>query len=106
MIAMARLQTIGMVGSAKSTCSLGTCGIIPCGQPIEAAGTLTCNNPTHKAYYQRWLSRFGRLSYQGVKRVVRHQRAAEGEPLNGHPELHPQLPAIGNTPGDEVVQTF
>ena len=82
------------------------CGIIPCGQPIGAAGALTCNNPSHKAYYQRWLSRFGRLSYQGVKRVIRRQRAAEGEPQAGHPELRPELPAIGNTPGHEVVQTF
>lgn len=79
---------------------------------MEPAGALTCSNAEHKVYHQRWVNRFGRLGYQGVRRVVRHQRAAEengtGQQDNTQPILHPQaqLPAIGGTPGHEVVNTF
>jgi hypothetical protein len=80
------------------------CGIIPCGQQIEYVGALTCADASHKAFYKKWLSRFGRLSYPGVQRVIRRQN--EREQRNEQLELHPQLPEIGDTPGDKVVHTF
>jgi hypothetical protein len=81
------------------------CGIIPCGRPIENPGALTCDQASHKAYYKRWVSRFGRLSYQGVRRVIRRQREEDNARAN-QPELHPQLPDINGVPGDQVVHTF
>ena len=46
------------------------------------------------------------MSFPGVQRVIRRQQVAPAE-ANGHrPMLNPQLPALGDTPGDQVVHVF
>ena len=72
---------------------------------------MTCNDPAHKEWYRKYSQRFIRLSYPGVRRVIRRQQA-EGDghpaPNQGAPRLNvtQQLPALQDTPGNEVVHTF
>ena len=89
------------------------CGIVACGQPIAFRNALTCNNPAHEAWYNKWSSRFVRLSFPGVQRVIRQQRQAQGQEVFGGgpgdanvPALRVQLPALGEITGDKVVHTF
>ncbi|KAF7797854.1 hypothetical protein EIP86_009060 [Pleurotus ostreatoroseus] len=60
-------------------------------------------------WYDEWAGRFARLSYPGVRRVVRQQRRMAEEAGNtgpGFPEHRVQLPALGNVEGQDVVHTF
>lgn len=82
------------------------CGIIPCGSEVHAVGALTCDRADHKAWYRGWKARFTRLSYPGVQRVIRRQRAAPQGIAAGRPALQLQLPPLDGTPGEEVVHTF
>ncbi|KAK7026567.1 hypothetical protein R3P38DRAFT_3268154 [Favolaschia claudopus] len=85
------------------------CGILACGRPTESAESLTCNDQAHKDWYKQYEQRFLRLSFPGVKRVIRRQNqdAADEENPDPHgPTLQVNLPALGNTPGQQVVHTF
>lgn len=91
------------------------CGIIPCGRPIALGGP-TCNNPGHQAWYVAYCNRFKRLSYPGVRRVIRRRDQHEAEPAAGEPgnqdvqpgapALEVQLPPLDGIPGHQVVHTF
>ncbi|KAI0698487.1 hypothetical protein BC835DRAFT_1228951, partial [Cytidiella melzeri] len=88
------------------------CGIIPCGRPVADDGP-TCDDPTHQGWYKSWVNRFKRLSFPGVRRVIRrreHQQVvAEENGGNGEPAglpLRIDLPALGNVQGNQVVHTF
>ncbi|KAM5536887.1 hypothetical protein V8D89_009434 [Ganoderma adspersum] len=83
------------------------CGIVGCGQPVEP-GEVTCDLNAHRTWHSQWETCFSRQSYDRVQRVIRKQKQA---PVNaeggGHrPILHIELPALGGTPGNEVVHTF
>ena len=79
---------------------------------MENNTALTCNNPHHKAWYAKYIARFRRLTYPGVRRVLRRQEA--NSPVGGRQaatdrptlSIHSNLPMLGQTPGDEVVHTF
>ncbi|TDL15344.1 hypothetical protein BD410DRAFT_900077 [Rickenella mellea] len=85
------------------------CAIIPCGRPVEI-GEVTCDDDSHRTWHRKWLQRFSRLSYPGVRRVIRRQEevppAPETEIGVSRPVLTVNLPQLGNTPGSEVVHTF
>ncbi|KAJ6450131.1 hypothetical protein C8R47DRAFT_1204725 [Mycena vitilis] len=79
------------------------CGIIPCGLPVRHPGALTCATESHIQWHRQYANRFSRLTFPGVRRVIRRQQ----ESANNHgPTLHVTLPALGETPGDQVVHTF
>ncbi|KAK7015964.1 hypothetical protein R3P38DRAFT_3400375 [Favolaschia claudopus] len=79
------------------------CGIIPRGRAVRSPGSLTCDIQSHVDWHREYENRFSRLSFAGVQRVLRRQQENDGE---GNPELQVELPALGNTPGNEVVHTF
>ncbi|CAL1710820.1 unnamed protein product [Somion occarium] len=83
------------------------CGIIPCGHQVGSNG-LTCNDPVHETWYRQWKGRFTRMSYPGVRRVIRQQRSqqASGNLSNNRPTLQVQLAPLGEIPGEKVVHTF
>ena len=94
----------------------GICGIIPCGEPVQPGGQ-TCVNPSHVEWHRKWVNRFKRLSYPGVRRVIRRRNATAEEnatnppaPENNNcatnPALHVQLPPLGDIPGERVIHTF
>ncbi|KAJ6614466.1 hypothetical protein B0H10DRAFT_2044853 [Mycena sp. CBHHK59/15] len=70
------------------------CGIIPCGLPVRHAGALTCATQSHIDWQRQYANRFSRLSFPGVRRVIRRQQ-----------ELGATC-SPGDTPGGEVVHTF
>ncbi|KAF7333343.1 hypothetical protein MVEN_02349600 [Mycena venus] len=80
-----------------------TCGIIPCGRDVHSPGALTCDIQSHIDWHRHYENRFGRVSFPGVQRVIRRQQE-DGD--RAGPELHVDLPALGDTPGDKVVHTF
>ncbi|KAI1781661.1 hypothetical protein LXA43DRAFT_908109 [Ganoderma leucocontextum] len=82
------------------------CGIIPCGDPVDPPGSSTCTSEAHSNWYGRWRSRFTRMSFPGVQRVIRRQKAMPAEAGGHRPMLNPQLPILNNTPGDQVVHVF
>ncbi|TBU55992.1 hypothetical protein BD310DRAFT_1026321 [Dichomitus squalens] len=82
------------------------CSIIPCGQPVDPPGSLTCHLEAHRAWFTQWQSRFTRMSFPGVQRVIRRQQATPAAPGGHRPVLSVQLPPLANTPGDQVVHTF
>ncbi|KAF7288632.1 hypothetical protein HMN09_01369100 [Mycena chlorophos] len=85
------------------------CGIVPCGRSVHSPGALTCDLQAHIDWHKHWDDRFHRLSYPGVRRVIRRQHEAEesGAASNAHgPSLQVQLQALGETPGEKVVHTF
>lgn len=88
---------------------------MPCGRSISAPGALTCDDPVHRDWQKKYAARFSRLSYPGVRRVIRRQtdRAASNEQVrtnNGGAQptmqVYGRLPAMHETPGDQVVHTF
>ncbi|KAF9539932.1 hypothetical protein CPC08DRAFT_806138 [Agrocybe pediades] len=79
------------------------CGIMPCGRPIASPTSVTCDLPAHVEWHRKYLQRFGRLNYPGVRRVIRRQQ--EDGALPGL-RVNQQLPALGEIPGEEVVHTF
>ncbi|KAF7371761.1 hypothetical protein MVEN_00032700 [Mycena venus] len=84
------------------------CGIIPCGLPVRHPGALTCATDSHIQWYRQYAARFSRLSFAGVRRVIRRQQGLADDVaanVNG-PTLQVSLPALGNTPGNQVVHTF
>ncbi|KAJ6613065.1 hypothetical protein B0H10DRAFT_1806149 [Mycena sp. CBHHK59/15] len=83
------------------------CGIIPCGLPVRHAGALTCATQSHIDWQRQYANRFSRLSFPGVRRVIRRQQelGEANHQLHG-PTLQVQLAALGDTPGGEVVHTF
>ncbi|KAI0083552.1 hypothetical protein BDY19DRAFT_998461 [Irpex rosettiformis] len=87
------------------------CGIIPCGRPVRN-GAKTCDLPAHRDWEVSWVARFKRLSFPGVRRVIRRQQGgfgthalADGPRAQG-PVLHVELPSLGETSGNDVVHTF
>ncbi|GJE96350.1 hypothetical protein PsYK624_125450 [Phanerochaete sordida] len=77
------------------------CGIMPCGRPRRAGNALTCDDPAHSDWEKAWINRFQRVSYPTMRRVIRDRRQADG--ADG---FQLQLPALGETPGSDVVHTF
>ncbi|KAJ6526507.1 hypothetical protein DFH09DRAFT_1187705 [Mycena vulgaris] len=71
------------------------CGIIPCGRPVLHPGALTCDTP-----------RFSRLSFPGLRRVIRRQQGHDDDNPVAGPTLRVELAELGDTPGDQVVHTF
>lgn len=72
---------------------------------------MTCNDPAHKSWYERWASRVSRLSYPKVRRVIRQQHHIEelgnGVAAPGNvPPLRIVLPPLGETAPEDVVHTF
>ncbi|KAF7355375.1 hypothetical protein MSAN_01454100 [Mycena sanguinolenta] len=84
------------------------CGIIPCGLPVRHPGALTCATQAHMEWHKQYENRFTRLTFSGVRRVIRRQQeASEGSGPGIHgPTLHVQLQSLGDTPGEQVVHTF
>ncbi|KAJ6484160.1 hypothetical protein C8R45DRAFT_1214970 [Mycena sanguinolenta] len=84
------------------------CGIIPCGLPVRQVGALTCATDSHIQWERQYTARFFRLTFPGVRRVIRQQQGlADNQNAHGHgPTLRVSLPALGDTPGDQVVHTF
>ncbi|KAJ7148038.1 hypothetical protein C8R43DRAFT_521820 [Mycena crocata] len=84
------------------------CGIIPCGLPIREPGALTCATQSHIDWHRQFENRFSRLSFPGVRRVMRRQGLGGENAADGAtgPMLRVDLPALGETPGDQVVHTF
>ncbi|KAJ7245525.1 hypothetical protein C8J57DRAFT_1524243 [Mycena rebaudengoi] len=82
------------------------CGIVPCGLPVRETGALTCNTQSHIDWYRQYGTRFSRLSFPGVRRVIRRQNELAENNAHSGPTLQVQLAALGNTPGNEVVHTF
>ncbi|KAJ7679827.1 hypothetical protein B0H17DRAFT_1138965 [Mycena rosella] len=80
------------------------CGIVPCGMPVRDPGALTCATEAHIQWQRQYENRFSRLSFPGVRRVIRRQQGgAHG--VQG-PTLQVSLEDLGDTPGDQVVHTF
>ncbi|KAK7034406.1 hypothetical protein R3P38DRAFT_3185266 [Favolaschia claudopus] len=82
------------------------CGIVPCGLPVRSPGELTCSTESHIQWYREYTSRFARLSFPGVRRVIRRQQEHSGGNEQHGPTLEVTLPALGDTPGNQVVHTF
>lgn len=84
-----------------------TCGIIPCGRAVRA-GARTCDLPAHAAWEESWVARFKRLSFAGVRRVIRRQQNIVTDQIHGNagPALQADLPSLGETAGRDVVHTF
>ncbi|KAJ6619373.1 hypothetical protein B0H10DRAFT_1755541, partial [Mycena sp. CBHHK59/15] len=81
------------------------CGIIPCGRPVHTAGARTCDLQEHINWHRQYDNRFSRLSFPGVRRVIRRQQEISDTTGSG-PTLRVELGALGDTPGDQVVHTF
>ncbi|KAJ6455270.1 hypothetical protein C8R47DRAFT_1328937 [Mycena vitilis] len=81
------------------------CGIIPCGRPVRSPGALTCDSQSHIDWHRQYENRFSRLSFTGVRRVIRRQQE-HGEDNATVPGLRVELGTLGDTPGDQVVHTF
>ncbi|KAJ7710815.1 hypothetical protein B0H17DRAFT_1223993 [Mycena rosella] len=81
------------------------CGIIPCGRPARD-GELTCDTQSHMDWHRQYTNRFSRLSFPGVRRVIRRQQELADDPTVMGPSLRVELAALSDTPGDQVVHTF
>ncbi|KAJ6548952.1 hypothetical protein B0H19DRAFT_952690 [Mycena capillaripes] len=84
----------------------GVCGIIPCGLPVRHNGALTCATVTHIQWEREYTARFSRLSFPGVRRVIRRQQGLAQDNVAHGPTLQVSLPSLGDIPGAEVVHTF
>ncbi|KAJ7458320.1 hypothetical protein B0H11DRAFT_2061707 [Mycena galericulata] len=82
------------------------CGIIPCGLPVRHPGALTCDTQSHIDWHRQYENRFSRLSFAGVRRVIRRQQELADENAANGPILHVELNSLGDTPGNQVVHTF
>ncbi|KAJ6537067.1 hypothetical protein B0H19DRAFT_1038508 [Mycena capillaripes] len=82
------------------------CGIVPCGLPVRYAGALTCATESHIQWQRQYNNRFSRMSFPGVQRVIRRQQELADNHAPHGPALQVTLPALGDTPGDQVVHTF
>lgn len=88
------------------------CGIIPCGRRVREEGAYTCDDESHIQWHKRYQARFKRLSFPGVQRVIRrqnerqHSRAVASEESVPVLRINQGLPALGDTPGDQVRHTF
>jgi hypothetical protein len=90
------------------------CGIIPCGEPVQFQGAKTCANPSHIDWHKKWMNHFKRLSYPGVRRVIRRQHIAAEEAIEGGvpnrdvtaPALHVRMPPLQGIPGENVTHMF
>ncbi|KAK7033790.1 hypothetical protein R3P38DRAFT_3312437 [Favolaschia claudopus] len=49
------------------------CGILSCGRPLQSDDSMTCDDPTHINWYNKFVDRFHRTSFPGVQRVIRRQ---------------------------------
>ncbi|KAK7059935.1 hypothetical protein R3P38DRAFT_2598194 [Favolaschia claudopus] len=79
------------------------CGILSCNREIQHAGSLTCDDPAHVAWYKQYKSRF-RLSFPGVQRVIRRQQEhGVPAPSTG---VRNELSPLGDIPGEQVVHSF
>ena len=82
------------------------CGIIPCGEPVTADNGVTCNSNAHREWYSKYLQRFSRLSYPGVRRVIRRQQNPTPGAAPFTLNIEQQLPDLDDIPGNEVSHTF
>jgi hypothetical protein len=64
---------------------------------VHSDGAVTCDNSSHKEWHQKYLRRFGRLSFPGVQRVIREGTG---------PSIQSELPELNGVAGDNVVHTF
>ncbi|KAJ6505036.1 hypothetical protein C8R45DRAFT_1060321 [Mycena sanguinolenta] len=73
------------------------CGIIPCGLPVRQVGVLTCAADSHIQWERQYTARFLRLTFPGVRRVIRQQQGlADNQNAHGHgPTLRVSPPALG-----------
>lgn len=75
---------------------------------------MTCNLPAHREWYQSYRLRFGRISFAGVKRVIRRTVTATINAITGEspmvtagPELRPLLPqGLDGEDGAQVTHRF
>lgn len=71
---------------------------------------MTCAAQAHKNWYEQWATRFSRLTYPKVRRVIRQQRQAEAEGNVAHGptirSLRVELPPLDEVSGADVVHTF
>ncbi|KAH6916227.1 hypothetical protein BKA70DRAFT_1140333 [Coprinopsis sp. MPI-PUGE-AT-0042] len=83
------------------------CGIIPCGRNVSP-GSLTCDDPSHVAWHADYVARFKRLTFPGVQRVMRRQKARQNVAQQPQPTFNvaEALPSLDATPGDQVAHTF
>ncbi|KAJ6529007.1 hypothetical protein B0H19DRAFT_1083343 [Mycena capillaripes] len=65
------------------------CGIIPCGL----------------AWERQYTARFSRLTFPGVRCVIRRQQGLADDAAHG-PTLHVSLPSRGDIPGNKVIHTL
>ncbi len=82
------------------------CGIIPCGEPVTANHGVTCDRNTHQEWYSKYSQRFSRLSYPGVRRVIRRQQNSTPGAAPFTLNIEQQLPDLDDIPGNEVSHTF
>ncbi|KAJ7679922.1 hypothetical protein B0H17DRAFT_1206314 [Mycena rosella] len=82
------------------------CGIVPCGMPVRDPGALTCATEAHIQWQRQYENKFSRLSFPGVRRVIRRQQELGGAHGVQGPALQVSLEDLGDTPGDQVVHTF
>ncbi|KAJ7826525.1 hypothetical protein B0H13DRAFT_1657484 [Mycena leptocephala] len=82
------------------------CGIVPCGLPVRHPGALTCATESHVQWQRQYDNRFSRLSFPGVRRVIRRQHGLEENHGVHGPTLQVSLADLDDTPGNEVVHTF
>jgi hypothetical protein len=52
----------------------GVCGIITCGLAVRHTGALTCATPAHIQWERQYTARFSRLTFPGIRRVIRRQQ--------------------------------
>jgi hypothetical protein len=84
------------------------CGIIACGRPVGRPSAITCNQASHKAFFDAWVRRFGREGYHTVHAKFIRSNArvpsAEEAPIA---HLAPiELPNVDGVPGNEVIHNF
>ncbi|EJD51060.1 hypothetical protein AURDEDRAFT_160202 [Auricularia subglabra TFB-10046 SS5] len=80
------------------------CAIGFCNRSV-ASESPVCDIESHANWYRHYQNRFGRLSYQGVRRVVRGQ-AQSADPSAAPVQTRVHLPPIGEMPGNQVPHTL
>ncbi|KAJ7048808.1 hypothetical protein C8F01DRAFT_1213591 [Mycena amicta] len=88
------------------------CGITGCGRPVDTMQTaaVTCDSVAHKDWHKKWKSRFGRLTFPGVRRVIRRLNE-QSESSNPAASTNPaipgtELPELEGVPGADIKHTF
>ncbi|KAJ7058879.1 hypothetical protein C8F01DRAFT_1303078 [Mycena amicta] len=88
------------------------CGITGCGRPVDTTQTdaVTCDSVAHKDWHKKWKSRFGRLTFPGVRRVIRRLNEHSDTPNQAaNPNTTvpgTELPELDGVPGKDIKHTF